>query len=317
MNPGHGTTGIFLMGHGSVSDKGVGQFSELAKLVEVEAPDGVLTGHGFIELAEPGLDDGIAQLVASGAKRVVVVPMVLLAAGHMKNDGPAAIERARRRFPETEFLYARDLSIHPTVLSLISARCLDATTVLGGSDSLGPLKSPMDSRSEVGEESKGVMIVGRGSTDPDANSDLLKIARLLQEFRVAPLVEASFVSLAPPGVADGLKRCAALGAKEVSVVPYFLFDGILVDRIYDESTQWSASNAGVQVNLCRPIGPDPALVPLIMERFEEALEGTKAPMSCDLCVYRSPLPGHEHKVGKSPQQVSPHAHEHGHGHHRH
>ena len=35
---------------------------------------------------------------------------------------------------------------------------------------------------------------------------------------------------------------------------------------------------------------------LVLERYHEAVAG-EAIMNCDLCVYRTPLPGHEHRVG--------------------
>src|SRR5438132_806404 len=75
-------------------------------------------GCGFIELAQPDLDTAMDDLVAGGATSVVAVPLVLLGAGHLKNDGPNALHRARTRHPSVEFAYARDLGIHPLVLGV-------------------------------------------------------------------------------------------------------------------------------------------------------------------------------------------------------
>src|SRR5206468_1702732 len=84
---------------------------------------------------------------------VVGVPLVLLGAGHMKLDGPAALDRGRRRHPDVHFDYGRALAIHPLVLDVAAAR--------------------------VPRDADAVVVVGRGSSDPDANADLFKIGRLL------------------------------------------------------------------------------------------------------------------------------------------
>src|SRR5947199_10494082 len=81
---------LLLVGHGSRSALGVEAYWRFADAVQSEAPD-LRLGCGFIELAEPDLDAAIAGLVSAGATSVVAVPLVLLGAGHMKNDGPAAL----------------------------------------------------------------------------------------------------------------------------------------------------------------------------------------------------------------------------------
>lgn len=118
---------LLLVGHGSRSAAGVAAYWEFAAAVRAEAPD-LRLGCGFIELAEPRLDGALDDLVAAGADHVVAVPLVLLGAGHMKNDGPAALARARRRHPGVQFTYGRALGIHPAPLAAARSRiiCLTA-----------------------------------------------------------------------------------------------------------------------------------------------------------------------------------------------
>src|SRR5438270_3142541 len=112
---------LLLVGHGSRSPKGVDAYWEFAAVLQREAPE-LDVGCGFIELAEPDLDTAIDRLVAGGATRVVAVPLVLLGAGHLKNDGPAALARGRERHPDVDFRYARDLGIHPAPLAVAAER---------------------------------------------------------------------------------------------------------------------------------------------------------------------------------------------------
>ena len=137
---------------------------------------------------------------------MVSVPLVLLAAGHLKNDGPAALARARMRHPDARFRMARDLGIHPVVLDVAEERIREA---LGETD-------PAET---------AVVLVGRGSSDPDAGADLYKVARLLADGRGLPMVEPAFIQVAQPDVPTALERCRRLGATTIVVAPFLLFTG--------------------------------------------------------------------------------------------
>ena len=278
---------LLLVGHGSRSPKGVDAYWEFAAVLQQEAPD-LDVGCGFIELAEPDLDTAIDRLVAGGATSVVAVPLVLLGAGHLKNDGPAALARGRNRHPHVEFRYARDLGIHPAPLEVASERI--AATVDGDGDSA----------------EWAVVVVSRGSSDPDANADLYKVARLLWDGSGLATVEPAFVSLAPPSVPAALDRCAALGARRIAVVPYFLFTGVLVDRIADHATVWTAARPEIEVRVGPEFGPDRRIADLVLARYREAIHGDVR-MNCDCCAYRVAMPGYEHRVG-APIPIHTHHH---------
>lgn len=275
---------LLLVGHGSRSQAGVDEYWALAGQVAAALPRADVVG-GFIELARPDLDGAIDALVATGATSIVAVPMVLLAAGHLKNDGPAALDRGRHRYPGVRFRYGRDLGIHPSVLAVAGER---ARSALGSGE--------RDQREGNHTGSSAVVLVGRGSSDPDANSDLFKVARLVSDTETGGPVEPAFVSLAEPGVRTALERCRRLGATRVAVVPYFLFTGVLVERIARQAAAWAEEHPEVEVVAGAHLGPDPRLVRLVEERYRETLEGDVR-MNCDLCVYRQAIPGHEHRVG--------------------
>jgi sirohydrochlorin ferrochelatase len=286
---------LFVVGHGTRDDAGVAEFRALLDVTRAEAPHLRVHG-GFIELAEPNLDTAIDELVAAGdgAHGVVAVPLVLLGAGHMKNDGPAALARARQRHPDIAMLYGRELGVHPTVLALAEGRAREA----------------MNGTSPT---THATILVGRGSSDPDANSDLHKAARLVWDQRGLGLVEPAFVSLASPSVAEAMDRCRRLGATAVTVIPYFLFAGVLPDRIGTEARAWADAHPGIDVRVGRHFGPVPELARLVLERYEEARRGN-ARMNCDCCAYRTPLPGYEARVGQPLVVQHQHGHVHDHVH---
>jgi cobalt/nickel transport system ATP-binding protein len=141
-----------------------------------------------------------------------------------------------------------------------------------------------------------VVVVSRGSSDPDANADLYKVARLLWDGRGTDLVEPAFVSLAPPSVPEAMERCRRLGASRIGVVPYFLFTGVLVERIRAQVEAWGRQHRDVEVRCGAELGPDARLARLVLERYREARQGN-VHMNCDLCSYRVALPGYEDRVG--------------------
>ncbi len=267
---------LLLVGHGTRSAVGVEEYFALAERVRSLAPD-LKVGTGFIELSPPPISVAVADLAAAGADAVVVVPLVLFGAGHAKTDVPASIAAARAGFPALRFTYAAALGVDADLLAVVDER-LDATV------------APSDRRDTA------VLLVGRGSSDPDANADLAKVARLLWEGRPYPLVEVCFVGITAPRLPEGLERCRRLGASRIAVVPYFLFTGVLEERIRAQATAFAAAHPDVAVTVTRYLGPDDRVARLVLDRYADAVRG-ETRMTCDLCVHRTALPGFADRVG--------------------
>ncbi|MGZ6826862.1 MAG: sirohydrochlorin chelatase, partial [Mycobacteriales bacterium] len=145
MNP------LLVVGHGTKDAAGVEQFGELVELVAKNAA--VDVAGGFLELSPPPIQEAVAGLVAKGHRTIDVVPLVLVAAGHSKGDIPAALERERLRHPGLAFRYGRPLGPHPLLLADLTDRLASVV--------------PAEQWGET-----AVVLVGRGATDPDANSEV-------------------------------------------------------------------------------------------------------------------------------------------------
>ncbi|MDB1088451.1 sirohydrochlorin chelatase [Streptomyces sp. ACA25] len=287
---------LLIAGHGTRDEAGADAFRSFVHDLGERNP-GLPVAGGFIELSPPPLADAVAGLVRQGAHRFAAVPLMLVSAGHAKGDIPAALAREKERHPAVRYSYGRPLGPDPALLSVLERRVDEALAGAGG--------GPGDRAGTT------VLLVGRGSTDPDANAEVYKAARLLLEGRGYAGVETAFVSLAAPDVPAGLERCRRLGAERVVVLPYFLFTGILPERVRRQAQDWAQAHAGTEVLQAAVIGPTEELADLVMRRYREAVEGDIR-MNCDTCVYRIALPGFEDKVG-APQQ--PHYHPDDDGHH--
>jgi len=317
---------LLLAAHGTRDQAGVDAFAALAaRVAKLAAADGTRVAGGFIELSAPALREAVAGLAAaspgppaaaggqaspaavggqaspaavggqaspaaaSGQASMVAVPLMLSAAGHAKGDIPAALAREHARHPAVSFIYGRPLGPHPALIDLLARRV--------GAEGL---------------DAPAVLLVGRGSTDPDANADVVKTARLLWEGRDYPLAETAFVSLARPDVAEGLERCRLLsvgqqGAQRIVVARYFLFPGVLPDRVAEQAAAYAAAHPELDIRCADVLGDCDEIAALVYERYHEALAGDIR-MNCDVCMYRIAMPGFEHRVG-APQHPHDHPHD--------
>ena len=289
---------MLLAAHGTRDQAGVAAFGALAERVgALAAGAATRVAGGFIELSPPPLRDAVAALMDAaraaspgGGARIVAVPLMLSAAAHAKGDIPAALARERARHPDLNWAYARPLGPHPVLIDLLAARIAAVAST----------------------PAPAVLVVGRGSTDPDANADVVKTSRLLWEGREFPLAETAFVSLARPDVTEGLERCRLLGARRIVVARYFLFPGVLPDRVAQQAEDYARAHPELDIRCADVLGDCDEIAALVYERYQEALAGDIR-MNCDMCVYRTALPGFEHRVG-APQHPHDHPHDHAHAH---
>jgi sirohydrochlorin cobaltochelatase len=264
--------GLLLVGHGSRSDAGAAEMLSLAGLVSAALPD-VAVDVGFLEMTDPPAGPVLDRLAAAGCDRVVVLPLVLLGAGHAKSDVPALVLEARQRHPDLHVHFGSPLGVSR-----------DLVGMLGGA--LGA----------AGGSGLPLLLVARGTSDPDANGDAHKVARLLGEWVGSPFVHTAFTGVTTPTVADGLAVFDRLGHRRMAVAFWFLCTGVLVDRARADIAAFSAAT-GVEVVDAGYLGPDSRLVPAVVERYREALRDAPA-VNCDLCAYRAPWPGREDRQGQ-------------------
>lgn len=268
---------VLLVGHGSREQTGNDEFLKFCDVVSPHlGPERIETC--FIELTTPLVPESLDRCVELGARRVIVLPVILLAAGHVKVELPHELDEAKERHPGVEFVYGRHIGLDPLVIDIMRER----------------LTAVEDDTAWPSDET-AVLVVGRGSSDPDANSELYKLSRLIWESRRYPWVESCFIGVTSPSLPEGLARCAALGARRIIALPYFLFTGVLIPRIHRIVDEFMAAHPGLEVRVSDYLNGHPKLIDVLQDRKREALRG-EARMNCALCKYRVRMPGHEHAV---------------------
>jgi sirohydrochlorin cobaltochelatase len=185
------------------------------------------------------------------------------------------------------------------------------TEIVDGLRALLAQAEQQTTRPHIGRDRTVVLLIGRGSSDPDANSDVCKLARILWEGSGYLSVETCFIGITHPRMPDGLQRCLLLQPERIIVLPYLLFTGVLVKRIASVARSFGQAHPAVEVLLTDDIGELPVFMDLLFEREREALAGSVA-MNCDVCKWR--------RAGQSEGQLPAHdgghvhSHSHGHGH---
>jgi len=238
----------------------------------------VVTASVQAALGHVAVSRELGALVGAGHQRVVAQAMVAGAAGFE----PAVLSAVlQRQAASTTVTVARALGPHPLLVALAADRVREALGQWSVTDT-------------------AVLVVGRGSTDPESNAELVKVARLLQEGRELGLVEVAFLRRSGPDVATGLARCAALGAARVVVAPYVLLDPVFTAQVATAARAAGAglpvagaglpvAGAGLPVAVAGHLNDSVQLTALVVERYHEALHGDLR-MNCDVCGYRELRP---------------------------
>jgi len=285
--------GIMLCGHGSRDAGAVREFGELAEAVRGRLPD-YEVDHGFLEFARPVIRTGLDALRDRGVKTILALPGMLFAAGHVKNDIPSVLNTYMAQHPEVTITYGRELGIDPKMIRAAGVSVQQALDAAGG-----------EAGGAVPPEETLLMTVGRGASDPDANSNIAKVSRMLWEGFGFGWGETCYSGVTFPLVEPGLEHAAKLGYRRIVVFPYFLFTGVLVRRIYDYTDVVAARHPDIQFIKASYLNAQPLVVESFIDRAHEILEGVNN-MNCQMCKYREQVLGFEDEVGL--RQESHHHH---------
>ena len=306
---------ILLIGHGSREPEGNDEIHRFVAQWRTRQP-GWNIEVCFIEFAPPSLHDGLLH-AARNARRVLVLPLILNAAGHVKMEIPEAIEHAREHCPGTEFLYGPHLTACDPILDVLRRN----------------LRKCMSELDMPDPTTTGVVLLGRGSSDRQANGDVAKMARWLMEETDHELVDLAFTGITWPRLERAVQRQVMLGMKQVVVLPYYLFTGTLMQRIARQVDHLRQQYPQVRFAQSSYFGFEKEIFALLEQRVADLRAGVPdAKLPCDGCKYREIAHdlghghSHEHTHVHAPATEAvvhmhghgpahDHAHDHSHAHH--
>ena len=283
---------ILLVGHGSREASGNAEILLFAERWRARHPDWRIE-VGFIEFADPLLDPALNH-AARNSERVLVLPLILNAAGHVRQDIPSAIQRARKRHPDVQFLYAPHLAVSDPLLRILKRFLRQAMLQLDVPD----------------PRTTGVILLGRGSSDRLANGDVARMARWLWEIGDHERVDLAFTGVTFPRLEKVVRDQVALGMMQIVVMPYYLFTGTLIKRIGRQMENLAAQYPQVRFAHTSYFGFEPEIARMLDERVHALQQGVGA---IDLDRLMRPDPFRESE-GHHHHHHQGHDHHHGHGH---
>lgn len=247
---------VLFVGHGSRLAEGNEEVRTFVEQMRPTFAKDLIVETCFLEFEAPTISQGIARCVEQGATEVNVIPIILLHAGHSKLHIPAEIMDGIEMYPNVKFTYGQTISVHTQVLEILVDRLKEI-----GFDT------------DAKHEDTAILLIGRGGSDVGANGDFYKITRMLWETLQVKWVESAFMGVTDPLVDEGMARCIKLGAKKIIMLPYFLFTGILMERMMKMQKAFAVEYPGIDIELANYFGYHSKLQTILKERVIEAMEG--------------------------------------------
>lgn len=275
--------GILICGHGSRDPEGVEGFKELVRLLKLRYPDRVVD-YGFLEFSHPVYAAAVERMYVAGVREIIAIPAILFAGGHAKNDIPYEMNSLQSQYKDLKITLGKHIGITPSILQLSKKLIEQAETTA------------------IDRKDACLLVVGRGTSDPDANSDIAKLTRLLWEGLGFGFATTAFIGVTQPLLKDFLPVVNLLPYKRVIVLPVFLFTGVLLKKIYAQVDEFKTSS-DKEFIYTLSYECDELLLQSLDDRIAEVETGNPN-MNCQLCKYRTQIIGFEDEVGK--EQVGHH-----------
>ncbi len=277
-------TTYLLAGHGSRNREGNDEIEQFAKQWRARHP-GWRVEVCFIEHADVLLTEGLDR-AAQNTDRVVLIPFILNAAGHVKMELPASLETARERHPAVEFVITRHLGMGREILAVLQ-------------DQLDHL---MQELAVPDPQTTGVILLGRGSSDSGANGELARMARWVFEDNDHELVDLAFTGVTWPRLETVVQRQVKLGMAQICIIPVYLFTGVLIERIKAQTERLKQQYPNIAFALSGHFGFEPEIFDLLDARVDENEQTVCGMLECDGCKYREAaeaehLHDHSHTAG--------------------
>lgn len=272
---------LLLIGHGSRHAQGLSEFHRLASKLWAALPERLVVS-AFLELAEPSIAQGVQQLVEQGARAITALPGMLLAAGHLKNDIPLALRAVQAIHPQVPITLGVELGLHPAMLQAAAER------LVAGEAAFGP---GYDRRETL------LLVVGRGTSDPDANGNMAFITRWLWQTLGFGWAETAYCAVTPPAIQTVLEPLHGLGYRQLIVLPYVLFAGHLIHQIEAAVAAYRVRHGDVYLVQAPYLGDHPQVLTALLDRWRQT-EAGQGVMNCALCQYHVAIPGYEHQQGR-------------------
>jgi sirohydrochlorin ferrochelatase len=121
---------------------------------------------------------------------------------------------------------------------------------------------------------KALLIVDRGSREPDVRKELEQICSLAKRVAGYDYVGYCFLEVLPPFIAEGISLCMASGAGFITVMPYFLYPGMKLKDTVKQSAKM-ARDKNLKLVITKPLSYHPMMGQLVVDRINRLKENKR------------------------------------------
>ena len=121
---------------------------------------------------------------------------------------------------------------------------------------------------------KALLIVDRGSSEPDVRQELQEICSLAKRRAGYDFADYCFLEVLPPFISEGIAKCVDSGAGFITVMPYFLYPGMKLKDTVKKSAQ-IGKDRKLKMAITKPLSYHPMMAQLIIERISELKKDKK------------------------------------------
>ena len=244
----HATTSAALVAvaHGSRDPRSAASATALIDVVRLMRPE-LDVRLAFLELSAPRLPDVLAAVADDGHRAAVVVPLLLGHAYHARVDVPRTVRAAQHRLPRLDVHIAQVLGPDPRLPSAALRRLAATGAALDDPD-------------------LGVVLAAAGSSHQPANDAVTAIAANWSTKAPWRGALPALATTAPESVHSAMASLRRRGARRIAVASWFLSPGVLPDRITS-----AALATDPKALIADPLGSDPELAQIVLDRYRQAL----------------------------------------------
>ena len=119
-----------------------------------------------------------------------------------------------------------------------------------------------------------LLLVAHGSRREESNLEVDSLSKKMLKFNSSQFdkVIPAFLEFASPSIPDAIEKCSEMGAKRVTVLPYFLSAGVHINRdIPNEVNKASQNFPNLEINVTNYFGSREEIAELLMKTAMEKI----------------------------------------------
>lgn len=118
----------------------------------------------------------------------------------------------------------------------------------------------------------GILILAHGSREKETENTLEQIVEMLKVKADDCFIQTAFLQFSDTNLEKGLDLLVQKGINNITVVPYFLFEGVhIIEDIPNEINEYLEKNKSITIKMSKVLGVDQRLADILFDRIKESI----------------------------------------------